>query len=775
MPEPQRRLILANGEAYAEPFKKGTAGGSPEPPRSYDEARQLVKDGIERSLADFEALSRHKKVPDEAVFCLRLHPDATAKSYDPQTIFDEVPELQKIGSRSYHAPTDSVAQTDRTRKKREKAIDELPGRLLFVRSSPSGFQRLMRQLDQPASRTSKGFQTEIRRIERFDTLAKAEQIDGFPKEWRDGRIELVLHPSRLPGDRQLRFVFELLDECGIDRTKSRIRQYSRGPTFISCRATRQSLAALAGTNPLRAVHPLAFGGLEDLRGVATFPAPRPPASITRSTIKVGMFDGGVDVTVPHLNAHVEEDTALAIKTSPDAVGIAHGTAVAGALLYGELNGIAPGLRLPSPPVSVVSIRALPTSDPSDLDLYESIDVIEAAVPQRPDIKTFNVSFGPRGPFVDDPISRFTFVLDTLSVSHKVSFFVAVGNDGEAGDLGRIQSPSDSVHCIGVGAFTWKKEEVVHAPYSCFGPGRECGKIKPDLVAFGGCENHPIHLISTKPGLKLLSAGTSFANPIAARVGAQAVESFDRGTALLARALLIHTAQHPDKSPDHLLGHGCVLTNIDDVLYCPDHAVTVVFQGALHPGSSDRRMVKLPIPWPSDLELPGKVSWTIGALSKVDALHSTEYTSCCIEETFYPHSRVFSFVNPNDGKTLTRQIDVFAEPDTARQLIAEGWKKGGIQVSQSGNQYKDESERRADCKWEPIVRRSKRRTIPLFEPSLVLHGISRNGESEPFDYVAVVTIEIPKFVGDLYTEICRRYSALVPIRLRTEAEVRVPIR
>ena len=113
---------------------------------------------------------------------------------------------------------------------------------------------------------------------------------------------------------------------------------------------------------------------------------------------------------------------------------------------------------------------------------------EKAVPARNDIKVFNISFGPRGPIADDSLSRFTYVLDSLAANHKVAFFVPVGNDGGVANFNRIQSPSDLVNGIGVGAFTMSGDRPVHAPYSCRGLGRECGKIKPDVAAFGGCEN-----------------------------------------------------------------------------------------------------------------------------------------------------------------------------------------------------------------------------------------------------------------------------------------------
>ena len=775
MADSQKRLILGNGERLVKAVEKPRFGRSPEPPRTYDEARSRVKEGIRRSLEVFDSLPARLKLPDEAVFCLRLHPDAQAKSYEPELLFDDIPEVRKVGSRAYRVRLDDVAETQRVLKKKESDTEETTGRLVFVQSTPQGFRRFIQQLDRSDSNVRKVVQDEIRCIERFDTLSVDEQIVGFDSKWKEGRVELVLHPSRLPGDRQLKFVFELFDEVGISQEKTQVRPYPVGPTFVSCRVNRDSLMALEGANPLRTVHPLIFGGITDLRHAASAPAPKPTGSTTRSTIKVGMFDGGVDTTVPLLRGHVEVDASLEIKTPERPDFIAHGTAVAGVLLHGQLNGLKAADRVRTPPVSVVSIRALPTSDPYDIDLYEAIDVVENAVPNRSDIKVFNLSFGPRGPIRDDAISRFTYVLDALAVTHKVGFFVAVGNDGEVAGQNRIQAPSDLVHGLGVGAFAMNGEEPVHAAYSCRGPGRECGKIKPDLAAFGGDENGPMHLVGTTHGEKVLQWGTSFACPIAARLGAQASTIFERSSALLARALLIHTAIHPDGSPDHLLGHGCILPDIGEVLACEDQTVTVVFQGDILPSS----IVKLPIPWPTGKSIPGKVqvTWTVGALAPIEPNHPDDYTCGCLEDTFYPHSRKFYFSPPkgSPAKAKKKSLNVDSDAAEVAKLKAAGWQQSSFPLTESGNDYADEMERRLDCKWEPVVRRSVSKLAKnLHDPFLTLHALGRHGTKERFDYVAIVTLRAESFVGDLYSEIRQRLPVLSPIRVRTEAEIRVEI-
>lgn len=110
-----------------------------------------------------------------------------------------------------------------------------------------------------------------------------------------------------------------------------------------------------------------------------------------------------------------------------------------------------------------------------------------------------------------------------------------------------------------------------------------------------------------------------------------------------------------------------------------------------------------------------------------------------------------------------------------ELLKKGWKQAGWPETDSGNVYVDEQDRRLDCKWESIVRRTKSKLAKSVDsPLMTLHAIGRNGAHERFDYVVLVTLHAPKFVGDLYTEIRQEYPALAPIRLRTEAETRIQI-
>jgi hypothetical protein len=65
-------------------------------------------------------------------------------------------------------------------------------------------------------------------------------------------------------------------------------------------------------------------------------------------------------------------------------------------------------------------------------------------------------------------------------------------------------------------------------------------------------------------------------------------------------------------------------------------------------------------------------------------------------------------------------------------------------------------------------------VNLHEPMRVLHAIPRHNTMGSLDYVAIMTVEALKFSGDLYTEVVRHYPVLQPVRLRTEAELRIRI-
>ena len=160
---------------------------------------------------------------------------------------------------------------------------------------------------------------------------------------------------------------------------------------------------------------------------------------------------------------------------------------------------------------------------------------------------------------------------------------------------------------------------------------------------------------------------------------------------------------------------------------------------------------------------------------MDPRHPSDYTSGCLEDTFYPNERRYVFTNQTNKKQK-KTLDIESDQVEATRLIAQGWKKSALPDSDSGNKYKNEVDRRAiDCKWEPVVRREiGKMASGLWKPFLTLQCIGRNIVPDRFDYAVVVTVSVRNYHGDLYTDIRTKFPALAPIRVRTEAEIRVQI-
>ncbi len=771
------RLILAKGEEYVEPTEKGHGGNSPTFPRTFDEARDRLYQNVSQTLEKLAALPDTDRVKNESTVCVRMNPSFTAKSYDPIILSAGNSPFREVGSRVFRQKIAGTPESAKTKKAIDDGHEFINSRLVFLQGEEEGFQKLLSRLERSTGAHTKKFKETIQAIEQINLLTPEEKLAGFETdtEWSEGRVELVLHPSHYGDDAQRHFLSELFSDFNESFERLRMKSYDDGPTFVSCRLKRDLLNHLANTNPLRSARPMEIGNLPTIREASGFTMPPPSSASAKSTIKVGLFDGGIDETHPHLIGHATEDQALSIQTPKDSSCISHGSGVAGALLYGPLHLFSPDEELPAPSVAVESFRVLPLSDPNDQDLYECIDIIEKVVPLRPEIKFFNVSLGPRGPILDDSISRFTFALDRLAHQYEVGFCVAVGNDGKHGsDYGRIQSPSDMVNGLGIGAHSFKNGEIIPTTYSCVGPGREAAKAKPDVVAFGGCDQTPFQLLSLDHGEKAMSLGTSFSTPLISSLGAQLTGAITEGNPLLSRTLLVHTADHQKTSYDTQVGHGIAATQLDQIVSCTQDEVTIIYQGKI----KTKNAVKLPFRLPVEVLTSGKVemTWTIGISPKTKGNHPFDYTDVCIEDTFHPHSQKFNF-NPPKGtpSSQKKKLNLIDDKELISKLESKGWKRSAQPLPDSnGNRYNDESALRSNFKWEPIVRRSLRKMASsVHEPFVVLKATPRGDQDEIVSYCAVVTLKPTQDI-DLYSRVLQHSQALQPVKLRAETRISLNI-
>lgn len=623
---------------------------------------------------------------------------------------------------------------------------------------------------------SKGAIENIRSIDSLYFDNHLLLIEKFSDDWTEGRVELVLHPfNSKTEDSKLRLL-KLIEQYGGDSSKVKFKTYSSGITFASALLNRETLSNVLKYNPIRTAHPISLKQLPSIKsGNSNIPLPLPPSNDKISSIKMGVFDGGVNINNPYFDRFVIENNP--IPTQKNDEFIEHGMGVVGAALYDDLAKYQSNINLPTPMVNVESFRVFPLSDYNDIDLYEVIDIIEDIVPRRPDIQVYNLSIGPYGAIDDDNITRFTYALDELSKDGKKLFVVAVGNDGDlsSNDLCRIQAPADAVNCLGIGAYSKDYYgNLGRADYSSHGDGREGCKIKPDFLDFGGSHTNPFQLISRGGMKRSLSCGTSFATPLVTARAAEIIGRFNIGNPLLARTLLVHTARHPEYKADKYMGHGFANQNVEDILSCVGSSVTTLYQSRLRPTQA----IKLPFSYIKDLNYKGKVivEWTIALATEIDARNTEDYTLSCIEDTFYPNVEKYTLVKYENGKRGTKQVSLSKDKEIIKEYLSEGWymSKNPNTYSEFSNRYKTEEERKKNFNWDTVIkRRAEIKYSNLKDPYIVLHAMERYNHSADFvNYAVAVTMNYIDCKEDVYDLTLKQYNKLEVATIKAVNEILV---
>ncbi len=758
----KKHPIIANGQSYIEPLKKKYNGHQPTLPHEYEEAKaRLCSDinNIQAAIRNSDEIFLNEKI-----VCIRLEPKYEAKSYRPSSLVAES-GMKFIGGRKYTL----------------NFKDNSKAKLYFVRTDDTELSNLKGKLENGEKDNQKNWKEQICRIHSIDLLRPEEKKLGFPDSWKDGTVEIVLHPL---GEDPQKVVNKFFDTINIDRSKAVIRTYDDGLTFVCMHMNSESIRRAQKYNPLRSIKPMTDDWDEQLRANSIVaPAPKLPETIMKSSVKVGVFDGGVQSGTKLLDPYVTNYDL--VDTEPTESSLDHGASVCGAILYGtSLTGKMESDRVENPVVSVESFRMFPATETPDhyanLQMYTTIDSIEKIVSERSDIKLFNLSFGPTGAILDDDINRFTYVCDKLTCDvqegeNNPLFCVAVGNSGRLDSpLNRIQSPSDMVNGLAVGAYTLSPlNDKIRAPYSCIGPGREGAKIKPDLLEFGGSPSRPF--ISTKSGNEIMGAmGTSLATPVVTGKIGRLMAASDQIVPHIGRALLIHSAESDNFKGNIEHGFGFCTENVEDLLNCSDNSVTILYEGQINSSAT----VKLPIFAPGINTICGcaNIKWTICTIVNPNANDPDAYTNNCIEDTFYPNDKKFSFTKKG-SKEITLNLSINENIIKAKQLLSEGYTQSDLPVSNPAKKFFSEANlRNSDFKWDTITRKNIRmRCSSLLNPFISLHAIGRDEyEHEKIKYFVVITLDVPKFDGSLYDQILQTYNNLVPIQIQNTNRIMTQI-
>jgi len=766
--------ILGKAEilAYDSPY---SGGGFPkEEIRSFDEARERLTPQIENILNVINRFDPSERLDNSVFFCMDLDFSFIAKSYLP---FNWVQKLEWniVGSIAW-----KQIKRDKTRFQEQKK-----SRRLFFKAHPQNIESALTRLkDNKLNNTERNQITRVDSLHMQDSQTKKRFISP---EFDKGIVELILHPmeqrewqeclKKLKGVilalNYPRFLFDWVRGGGVNN-----------PRFLPVQVDFGTLDRLANFNPLRSMRVMPrisyprinLEGLNDVN-----PPPTPDPMRAGPLPRVGVFDGGVDMSLPHLASWVTEKSLTS--EPPDQETLEHGTAVCSALFYGPYD---PKKSYPSPKFGAHSFRVFPVPEEHgiNLDLYKVIDWIEGVItnPDNFQIKTFVLSFGPNIPVDDDEVDLFTSTLDRLAYEYDVMFIVAAGNSGDlSSPYNRIQPPSDMVNGIGVGAYVDDHEgKPIRAGYSCIGPGRCGNAIKPDVHMFGGDTNQLFSvLVAGKRGKCAGVQGTSFAAPLACSLAGNLlyrVPDQEIITPQTVKALLIHNAFQ--EGWEDFCGWGPLSISLEDILYCTQNNVTLIYNGYIPFG---RRGI-LKIPFYQDILDKGQVRfrWTLVHATGVSPAMPDEYTLSGTDVTFRPHCDVFTY---EIGKKQ-RTINISTDSARAIALEKQGAKFRKYPKTDSFFKlkrrfYPTEQERRDMGVWDTVKHYWTKNKLfrSVKNPVIEIHAQARAewyyGASKPSGivYAAVVSIEVSRAEAQLYQRIRAEIPELVQVRLRTRAHIR----
>ena len=626
----RRNLLIGKGERLFQDGEwPGTRGGKPDP---YNiNAQRSILTPVLNELSE-TARSRDRKLAPrgEVAAKITIHPEFLAKSYFPETLLRNS-GLRLVGSRGIDVKPREMVHG--------KAPEVRPSAVLIVAGTEHAFQRTSDLLN--SDEASSAVQKSFNRIESIDPFLPKDRKAGLDLAHFNGWAEIVLHAGL--DDRDIREAFfKLLVESGGAFEPDRARSIG-GLTFLPVHTLTDSaesfVCGIEEFTHLRTVRNMPMlsvdpfhpdnGVLRDL--LLAPPMPDGPAidEATRALILDGGFTAG-------LLPWVKASNAAGVPTN--VTDLPHGHAVTSAFLFGAIEEDQQTIGVPY--CNVEHVRVLPSlaEDTQVVDVIDRIlDTLQGARDEGRPFALANLSLGPRLPIVDEDPHEWTVRLDDFLSLGDLFMTVAAGNDGTSGqDLGRIQPPSDAVNAFSVGASDGHHRKARRAPYSCLGPGRSPGLVKPDAVAFGGVKEAPLRLVDPTSGMIKLHAGTSYSAPLAMRLAAGLKAAIDQQIdPTMLHALLVSRAQFNARSGHNQteVGWGVLPRAMEDILYSPDDEVVVMYQGVIAKGQAIRAAIPLPQGLP--VSKSATVAATFSYRAPIDPAHPVNYTRAGLEVLFQP--------------------------------------------------------------------------------------------------------------------------------------------
>lgn len=745
----EKNYLLGKGEKLTTNVEVPSGGGDKNPPYTFGQAKQRIA----KKLSSVQ--EKIKNIPDDAcpnqeiVAIITMHPRYISKSDFPEGLMKKL-GIRSVGSRSMEIKPENWG----IEKHPSKALTEQ----IFVAGKKESFKKWSEEITNWSEKADSTY-ADLIKIEDVTTFLPEDKIISIP-ESEKVFVEVVVHNSGRSSTAIMDSFFKYAEQNNADVMKSRIRNV-KGLSFIPVRCFKKDVDRIAAFSFVRVVR-----GMPSIRpikptlvrGSVASSYELPTIEALHEDVVVAVFDGGLPNSVD-LSRWVTLYNPPGIG-APDPDMVQHGLAVTSALLFGHLSV---SEEIPRPFFKVDHYRVLDvnSNDPSaDTEYLDILDRILKVFDEKK-YDYVNLSLGPQMAVRDQEVTAWTAALDERLSEKDIFVAVAAGNDGRMDDelgLNRVQPPSDGVNVFSVGACGSNNSSWAKADYSCVGPGRRPGFVKPDGVAFGGSSTEPFHVLEASAVTNLVGmAGTSFATPLALRT-ATAVGCFigkSELTPRALRALMIHKA-NAKKFKRKEVGWGRFETDIESLMTTTDDEILVIYQGLLPVGEHLRANVPF-----VDNVLVGDVflTATLVISPEVDPEYPGAYTRSGLEVAFRPHSSKYKITK--EGKSA-------AHPTTKPFF------------SNANLFGKSEAELRKDGhKWEPCLKHSlKLKAKSIHEPCFDIYYHHREGnaagstDARPIPYALVISIKAPS-VPTLYNKTVSAYShVLVPLKPRIEIPIRV---
>lgn len=773
------RPILTGGEQLSERVQLSRGGGAPYSPQTFDQASARLAGMVTEARGVFAELPERLRA-NRILFEATVLPNYLANTHHPKALLEQIHAVA-VGTRTARG---------RYVTKKEVKEDE-PAKTLILSAADDSLEHLAEIL-------GSGEWDLPNKV--VDDVVKLQQIDAHP-------VERVLHLAderfiEIDGLVALEAVINpIVDErCLTDRDQlgevlHKWNAYARELggyadlewarvhsklTFLPTLLPRESLEQAARFNPLRAMRPMPRVAVEPLGPLRAIAGPRllPPSTQPATDRRIAMFDGAVADTAPALAPYVTRHD-LTAGAPNDAASATHATTVASAALYASIDTQSE-LRVPPAAVDAFRVWPPPEDQREDHHMYWVLDQIAAELKTNRH-QIVSLSIGPEFTLEDDTEPhRWTVALDSLAVEHGIVICVAAGNTGEEdaeSGANRICIPGDLINGLSVGACnalapsSWRR-----AAYSSIGPGRPGAKVAPQILACGGELPASPYMCIVPGGQLAESYGTSLATPTLARAIAELAAALgEHVSANTLRACAIHFAESGPQGASIEHGYGRAPDSFLAQLECQPNEATILYQDVLQRGQT----ITLRLPLPEELltEL-GKRSvglrWTLAFASPVDPTDPVDYGCAGVTAYFRPHSETFNMnLDGQDPIKVNRLLD----PNFFNQLIRAGRTPSDRPVTRTLKDYAPETERRADGKWETIVRIEDRmQATTLHRPAFDMHLLTRaGGDLTPADspdalaYALVVTAIGPKDVA-LYDAVRATAPVLAPLGVPVELRV-----